>query len=262
MIDKLFEIRGSLNKRTIQILQVSGFVFFIILWIFLSSSGIIPRAILPPLGEALGSFKELHFENELIRNLFYSLKLNYLGYIVAIAVCIPIGFVVGLFPIFNGMFQKQIDAIRFIPLTATTGIFIVAFGIGTGMKTLFLAFGIIVYLLPIVVQRVKEVEMVYQQTAFTLGATKWQMIKSVFFPSVISKLSDDIRVIVAISWTYIIIAEMINSEGGVGSMLYLASRQSRIDKVFAILITIILIGFLQDKLFKWADKKLFAFKHL
>ena len=188
--------------------------------------------------------------------------LNVFGYIEAVLVCVPLGFLIGLFPFFKGLFSRQVDAIRFIPLTAITGLFIVWFGIEDTMKIQFLAFGIAVYLLPVVVQRIDQVEKVYQQTAFTLGASKWQTIRTVFFPAVFSKLFDDIRVLVAISWTYIIVAEMVNKTGGIGAMLYSAARQSRIDKVFALLFLIILVGFIQDKIFKAVDKYLFPYKHV
>jgi len=188
--------------------------------------------------------------------------LNVAGYVEAVAICLPLGFLIGLFPLFKGLFSRQVDAIRFIPLTAITGLFIVWFGIEDTMKIQFLAFGIIVYLLPVVVQRVESVENVYQQTAFTLGASTWETIRTVFFPAVFSKLFDDIRVLVAISWTYIIVAEMVNKTGGIGAMLYSAARQSRIDKVFALLFLIILVGFIQDKIFKALDRKLFPYKHV
>ena len=77
---------------------------------------------------------------------------------------------------FREMFKKHIDSVRFLPITALTGIFIFWFGIGNNMK--------------------------------------------VFIPSVLSELFDDIRVLVAISWTYIIIAEMLNMNRGVGAALY------------------------------------------
>ena len=64
------------------------------------------------------------------------------------------------------------------------------------------------------------------------------------------------------SWTYIIIAEMLNNAGGIGSMIWMVSRQSRIDKVFALLFVIIFIGFVQDKIFKYFDKKIFKFKYI
>ena len=181
---------------------------------------------------------------------------------MAFLISIPIGFLLALIPLFNGLFSRVVDAVRFIPLTAVTGIFIMWFGLGSQMKVFFLAFGIIVYLIPVVVQRVKEVETVHLRTVFTLGATNWQTIRTVYMPYVFSKLIDDIRVLTAISWTYITIAEMLNKGGGLGELIWMAKRQSRIDKAFAILIVIVLIGLLQDKIFVLLDRLLFPYKHL
>jgi NitT/TauT family transport system permease protein len=190
------------------------------------------------------------------------LYLNLAGYLLAVLIAIPIGFLIGLFPLFKALFSRNVDALRFVPLTAVTGLFIAWFGLGSSMKVTFLAFGIIVYLLPVVVQRILEVEDVYVQTAYTLGATKWQRIKSVFIPAVLSRVSDDIRVLVAISWTYIIVTEVVNANsGGIGALAFKMARQSQIDKVFAILLVIIIVGFLQDLLFKLIDRLLFDFKY-
>ena len=60
---------------------------------------------------------------------------------------------------------------------------------------------------------------------------------------------------------HIIIAELVNKSGGIGALAYVSARQSRIDKVFAILFVIILIGFVQDKLFTKLDKVLFPHKY-
>jgi NitT/TauT family transport system permease protein len=186
-----------------------------------------------------------------------------MGYLEAIVVALPLGFALGLSTKVRAMTERLITSFRFLPLSTLTGLFIAWFGIGSEFRVQFLAFGIFVYLLPVVVQRIDEVEEVYLQTIQTLGATKWQAIRRVYIPSVLSRISDDARVLVAISWTYIIIAEVINtSDGGIGALAYMAGRQSRVDKVFALLVVIVLIGFLQDKIFRWADRKLFKFKHL
>jgi len=219
-------------------------------------------AVLPSPLSVLKSFKELHTQDFLIINSLQSVKLNLLGYVVAIGISIPLGFVLGLIPLFRGLFSRIFDSFRFIPLTAVTGIFVVWFGLGNEMKVSFLAFGIIVYLVPVVVQRIDEVKDVYLKTVFTLGATDWQTIKSVYFPAVISKLSDDIRVLTAISWTYITIAEMLNRSGGIGELIWIARRQSRIDKAFAVLIVIVLIGVVQDRIFLWMDRTFFSYKYM
>jgi NitT/TauT family transport system permease protein len=171
----------------------------------------------------------------LITNIFRSLGLNLAGYVEAIVISLGIGFIVGLYPLFRGMFNRQVDAFRYVPLTAVTGLFITWFGLGIEMKTHFLAFGILIYLLPIVVQRIDEVEDVFLKTVYTLGATDWQTIRSVYIPAVMSRLWDDIRVLTAISWTYIIIAESLGNQGGLGSLIYrVGQRQGNVGAIFAI----------------------------
>lgn len=218
--------------------------------------------LLPRPDQTIASYPKLIKDEQLIANTLKSVWLNLQGYYWAILLSIPIGFLIGLFPLFRGLFSKQVDAMRYLPLTAVTGLFILWFGIEDTMKVAFLAFGIIVYLLPVVVQRIDEVKDVYLKTVYTLGATDWQTVKSVYIPSVMSKLMDDIRVLTAISWTYIIIAELLNRQGGgIGAMIYIKARQGQTEKVFALLIIIILIGFLQDRLFVYLDKRLFPHKY-
>lgn len=217
--------------------------------------------LLPTPLSVFKSFPSLFKSDELVANASKSIWLNIQGYVWAVLVAIPLGFLIALFPLFRGLLSRQVDAMRFLPLTALTGLFIIWFGIEDEMKVAFLAFGIIVYLLPVVVQRVYEVQDVYLKTVFTLGATDWQTIKTVYIPSVMARLMDDIRVLTAISWTYIIIAELVVRAGGIGSLIYIKSRQGQIPKVFAILIVIILIGLLQDLIFVYITKRLFPHKH-
>ena len=146
-------------------------------------------------------------------------------------------------------------------MVAVTGIFIQWFGIDSNMKINFLAFGILIFLLPVVVQRIDEVKDVYLKTVYTLGASDWQTIRTVYFPSVISRLFDDIRILTAISWTYLIVAEMIASQGGIGALSFAVRRQGRIDKLFALLLLFIVIGILQDLIFKYLDKEFFPYKY-
>ena len=220
-----------------------------------------PRALPKPFN-VLTAYGELFRDNNLIRNMFFSVGLNLAGYIEAILISVPIGFMIGLYPLFKGMFQSQVDAIRYIPLTALIGVFIVWFGTQTPMKYHFLAFGIIIYMLPVIVQRIRDVNDVYLKTVYTLGANDWQTIRTVYFPAVMSKFMDDIRVLTAISWTYIIVIEGVGSEGGLGDLIYRAGqRQARVDKVFAVLLLIIVIGMLTDRIFVALDKVFFPHKY-
>jgi ABC-type nitrate/sulfonate/bicarbonate transport system permease component len=246
------------------IFGILGAAFTLGVWI-LATSGETPLfpAALPSPFKVLSSIPELVTDNELFKNLGFSIGLNLSGYLEAILITIPVGFIIGLFKYTRWGFQKQVDAFRYVPLTALTIVFMVLFGaIGAPMKIHFLAFGILIYLLPVMVQRIDEVNDVYLKTVHTLGATDWQTIRTVYFPSVVSRLSDDIRVLTAISWTYIIVAETFALQGGIGALIYTAGfRQGRFDKVFALLVIIMVIGVIQDKIFLWLDRQFFPFKY-
>ena len=252
---------GEIDSRSSTLIGIFGFVLIIAIWFVITTFGGISTRILPTPQSVLLSFGELQQNYGIGQNVLYSVKLNLMGYIEALVISIPLGFIIGLFPFMRSLLSKWVDAVRFVPLTAVTGLFIGWFGIEFGMKSHFLAFGIIIYLLPIIVQRIDEVQKIHLQTAYTVGANNWYTFKKVYFPSVMSRISDDIRVITAISWTYIIVAELINKELGVGALIYQGIKQTRIEWVFAVLILIVLVGYLQDQLFKWVDFKLFPFKY-
>jgi len=217
---------------------------------------IYPMVPLP--SEVVKSYPALVKKDALFANALRSIWLNLQGYFWAIFLCIPLGLLIGLVPLFRGLFSKPVDALRYVPLTALIGVFIIWFGIYDEMKVAFLAFGIIVFLLPTVIQRVDEVEDVYLSTVFTLGASKWQTIRTVYLPAVLSRVIEDIRVLTAVSWTYIIVAEYINKDGGgLGALIYIKRRLQQVPDMFAIILVIVLIGFLQDMIFVYLSKRLF-----
>lgn len=261
LFEDLFTLRGKLSTEVSSFLSFAGIVFLVLIWQLVCMSGYVNAQILPSPLAVVSSLKELYFDDALLINTVYSIKLNILGYIEAIAICLPLGFFIGLFPIFREMFNKILNSVRFLPLPPMMGLFIVWFGIESNMKVQFLTLGIIVYLLPVVVECVQEVDETYIQTIQTLSNSKWVAIRKVFIPAVLSAVSTQIMVLVAISWTYITVAELVNKTGGIGALAFVASRQSRIDKVFAILLIIILIGYIQDLIMRFLDKQFFPHKY-
>jgi NitT/TauT family transport system permease protein len=271
---KLFELGGEVDDKTVLFLQILGWVLLFMIWYIIAELNMIPNTILPhPISHTyvnnngdmitkgvLYSFKEFFIERNGIYHIGYSLFINIMGYIIATIGAITMGFIIGLIPFLRHLISKQIDALRFLPLPSTTGIFMAIFGMGIFLKINFLAFGIFIYLLPTVIQRIYDTEKVHLQTIYTLGANNWHKLKYVYFPSVLSRVSNDIMVLVAISWTYIVIIEVIGNVGGLGGLTAVAER-GRVDLVYCLLILIIFIGFIQDKLLRKLDKQIFKFKY-
>lgn len=223
--------------------------------------------LLPPPHEVLGVIPGMIRDDDGLRgsvlyHAWVSIWRNLQGYFWAVFFSLLIGIPVAISTLGRALFSRLIDVLRYVPLTALIVVWFLIFSAEQkeAFKISFLAFGILVYLLPVVMQRIWETEDVYLKTAYTLGASDWQLIKSVYLPALMSKLIDDIRVLTAISWTYIIIAESYYRDVGLGSYIYLMDRFGDKSRVFAVLLIIVLIGFLQDQLFAYMNRRLFPYR--
>ena len=149
----MFRLRGDLTKSQSLVLSIIGAAIFLGIWIILTmgANPILKPATLPSPMRVLTSYSDLLKDNDLVQNTFKSIGLNLSGYVIALLISLPLGFLIGLTPFVRGLFQKTVEAVRFVPLTATVGLFIVWFGIGTSMKSIFMAFGILIFFLPVVV---------------------------------------------------------------------------------------------------------------
>jgi NitT/TauT family transport system permease protein len=248
-------------KKNLSLLQIAGWITLFIIWYLITNYGLINTHVLPTPQKTWNAFKEMRRDDDLGKNILFSVRINLLGYLKCIVGAIIFGFAIGLNPRIRKMFSHQVSALRFVPITAMMGIFIAISGLTINTKINFLAFGIWVYLVPVVVQRIDEVSATHLQMMKTLGASAWQTLIHVQWRSVISRLSDDIRILVGISWTYIIVAELAGIQGGLGSLIFLGERQSNVGKVYAVIFIIIAIGIVQDALFKLFDRLFFKFKY-
>ena len=266
---ELFKFGGEIDNKTNVIISILGAIILIAIWHLLTYSGtIISHKILPTPESVLLGFRTLFIDEGILKEIVYSVRLNLLGYVYALIIAIPLGFIIGIYPLPKSLFQRYVDSIRYLPIPTISGIFITIFGLGFGMKASFLAFGILIYILPFVVQKVNDLQnpsndkdYVYLQTIKTLGANNLQKFTKVYFPYVMGRVSTDIINITAVTWTYIVICELLNKEGGVGAMIYTLNRQSRIPEMYGALFIIILIGITQDFLLRKLDKLCFPYKY-
>ena len=257
-----FELRGKMSKSSRIRIGLIGLAVIIFLWWLAVTLKIFNPRIIPTPFAIIGCLPELVQRDNMFYHLFLTVFMNAMSWIEGAAIALPIGFTIGLFPLFSALFGGYIQATRYIPLTATIVLFMAAFGIYMFMKVQFLTFAILVYLITAVVFRVQEVPQVYVDAVKTLGANRWQTIKTVFIPQVLSRVFTDFINIVAISWTYAIYVELINKqEGGMGALIYnLYFRQNETEKLYALILVMVAVGFLFDLLLRLVDRKLFPFK--
>jgi NitT/TauT family transport system permease protein len=251
------KVREPVTLRTSKLLAVAGLATFIVVWCVLSYGNIVPTIILPSPTEVLRAFPVLHFEEALVRSAWGSFRRVTLGFALAGAVAIPLGIVMGTFPVVKHFFNPLLDPLRFLPISALVPLFIVWFGIDELQKIVFLFVGIFVYMLPLVVEAVDNVDEVYLQTATTLGATRGQLIRHVLIPGSLPAIGEALRVMNGIGWTYVIMAEVINARYGLGYLITTAGKRSHVDQIFALVLVILAIGVATDWVIRQINRALF-----
>lgn len=252
------EVREEISNPSRRSLALAGLAAFLGIWAVLSYGGIVPSVILPSPTEVVQAIPYLHFEEALVRSAIASLYRVALGFLLAAAVAIPLGILMGTFPPVKHFCAPVLDPLRFLPISAIVPLFIVWFGIEDLQKVMFLFVGIVVYMLPLVVEAVERVEDVYLQTATTLGASRWQLVWHVLVPGSSPAIGEALRVMNGIGWTYVIMAEVVNAPSGLGHLITVSQRYGHMDRMFALVLLILLIGVLTDQLIALANQRLFA----
>ena len=253
----LLTIRKEVSPRIRWIFAFISWGIVVLIWIALTYWSKLHFSLPRPLG-VIQAFGKLWTEYDLLGNVFMSWWRIAQAFFWCAVFAIPLGILMssyrGLFELINPVAAPM----RAMPLTAFLPAFIALFGIDETMKVAFLWFGMFFYLLAVVVEEANRVDNALLETAYTLGANQAQVLWLVFrasFPAIFSSF----RILYGIGWTYVILAEMVNSRKGVGYMVEAARKVLDFERVYAGIIAIgiaaflfrFLLTFLEARLFPW-----------
>jgi NitT/TauT family transport system permease protein len=257
---ELFALRSPIPRLTAIILGFIAPALLFGVWCFLSYGGYAPADFLPSPTEVVRGTLQLFIQYDLWGAILTSTRRIVLAFLLASAIALPLGVLMGAFEPINRFFEPIVAPLRYMPISAFIPLLILWFGIYEKQKIAFLFLGVFVYLLPVVVSSIRLVPEELVQTALTLGASKFQVIRTVLVPAALPEIFDSFRVMNAIAWTYVILAEAVNPEYGLGYMVELARTHQKASWSFAGLLVIGGIGLLTDFLIRTLSAMLFRWR--
>ncbi|HEY6967940.1 MAG TPA: ABC transporter permease [Candidatus Angelobacter sp.] len=255
----LFSIRKEVPATVRWTLATLAWVVVVGVWAILTHWEFVNRFSVPTPLEVVKAFPALWKESELLRNVAVSWWRIGQAFFWCAVVAIPLGLLMASFRWVHDFVNPVAAPMRSMPITAFLPAFIGLFGIEERMKVIFLWFGMFFYLLAVVVEEVNRVDNALLDTAYTLGAKKRQVLWLMFraaFPGIFSSF----RILYDIGWTYVILAEIINRNGGVGAMIQSAEQFHRPDLVYAGIIAIGVAAFLFRALLTFLERILFPWQ--
>jgi len=257
---RVFALREPLPRTTAMALGLLAPALVIGAWCLLSYGGFAPPDFLPSPTETVRGTLQLFIQYDLLGSILVSTRRIGIAFLLASAVALPLGILMGSFDVINRFFEPVVAPLRYMPISAFIPLLILWFGIYEEQKIAFLFLGVFVYLLPVVVTAIRLVPEELIQTALTLGASRWQVVRTVLLPAALPEIFDSFRVMNAISWTYVILAEAVNPEHGLGYMVELARTHQKASWSFAGLLVIGGIGLLTDTLIRLVSSLLFRWR--
>ncbi len=253
--------------RPVRLLMGVGTVALVVLVWFLLTLGATPesRAISPSLlpspGEVVRSIPALA-ERGLFDSILATLWRVVAGFLLAIAVGMPLGILAGAYRLFDAASAPLAIFGRNIPIAALIPLTILWFGIDETQKVFFIFIATVPFVFGVTVNAIAGVHDRYVETAQTLGARERQVIFKVLIPLALPDIFDQLRQLFGLAFGYIMLAELINAKEGLGYLLSTSQRRGLSEHIFLILIVIGLLAYLIDRVLMRLQKELFPYREV
>ena len=196
----------------------------------------------------------------LAEHLGYSLFRVIGGFFFGALLGIPLGYAMGLNGWFRGWFDPIVEFMRPVPPLALIPLVIIWFGIGEVGKIILLFLAALWIMAIAARSGVSGVRITKVHAAYSLGASKWQIMRHVIIPNSLPDIFTGARVAMGVCWGTVVAAELVAASQGAGMMIMVASKFTLTDIVIMGIILIGIIGFGIDMLMRWAERWLVPWK--
>jgi len=256
-IEDFFTPREPISRGLYLILALGSFAFFLVIWSVLTYGGLIDPLFLPSPGRVFQAGWDLFVDFNFTTDILNSVYRVMVGFIVAALIGVPLGLVMGTFKVAEAITEPVVGFIRYMPASAFIPLFILWLGIGDVEKIAIIFVGSFFQLVLMVAVVAKNVHKDLLETAYTLGAKRFQVIRKVLLPASLPGIVETLRIIVGWAWTYIIVAELVASASGIGYMIISSQRMLRTGNIIFGILAIGVLGLITDYFFKWIYNRLF-----
>ncbi len=259
--DASWAVRGTLDGRSYLAIAALGFASLVGGWWLLAASGLVDAVFLPAPDAVARRLYAWLGDGGLLADIRVSLGRVLGGFSLALVMAVPLGLYIGTFRPLQAFFEPLMEFARYLPAVAFVPLVLLWVGIGEAAKIALIWIGTFFQMVLMVSDNIRQVPMAQIEAAQTLGAGRGEVLSRVIFRSALPGIVDTLRVTLGWAWTYLVVAELVAANSGLGYAILRAQRFLQTDKIFVGILLIGLLGLLFDQGFRLLHRRAFPWLH-
>jgi taurine transport system permease protein len=258
------EAYGAPGQGASAVISVITVVILLALWWLITAFGYIKPLFLPAPAAVVAQFVDVASDgfggSTLLEHALWSLYRVFAAFLLACVTAVPVGIAMGVNRVFRGIFDPPIEFYRPIPPLAYLPLIIIWFGIGDLGKVILIYLAVFAPLALNARAGVRSVSIEQIHAAYSLGATRLQVIRHVILPAALPEILTGMRIGIGFGWTTLVAAEMVAATAGLGFMVLNAAEFLRSDVVIMGIVVIGALAYLFDLLMRKVERRLVPWK--
>jgi NitT/TauT family transport system permease protein/taurine transport system permease protein len=243
-------VRGSAGRYRTALLSGASLLIAFAIWQLFSTFIFNPFLIPPPL-DVIRTAVPMLLSGEILTDVSISMVRVLVGFVTGSVAGILLGVLLGRIRLLHDLLDPIMELLRYLSPTAMIPIAVIWFGIGEMSKYFLIFWGTFFIVLVNTTAGVWRAPMTRQRAAECLGAGHLQIFALVVIPSAVPYIVTGMRVAMASSFMSIIPAEILAADSGIGYLLQKSSLLLQTNRIFVALLTICILGFAVDRLFRF-----------
>jgi NitT/TauT family transport system permease protein len=256
-------IYGPAPRRGMMALSIGSFVLLLAAWWFASALHLASDQFLPSPTDVFNQLVDLAKAGTLWSDTVASVRRITVGFLLATAFALPIGALIGVYRWVDAAIEPPVGFIRYMPAVAFIPLTIVWVGIDENQKYLMVFIGTFFQQVLMVQDNFRRVPREYVEIGYTLGMREPNILRRIVFPAAAPQVWDTLRITLGWAWTYLVVAELVAAQSGLGYRTLVAQRFFQTDEIFGVILVIGFLGLIFDqsmrlvghRLFRWSESK-------
>ncbi|MGX7871631.1 ABC transporter permease [Mesorhizobium sp. ORM6] len=250
-------IGAPIARSRFLMIAVAVFVGLGLAWWAATGLEWVKPIFLPSPGSVATQIAKLVADGTLWLDLRASIYRISIGFLLASALSIPIGVLIGSFRSWEAGIEPLVDFIRYMPVVAFVPLSILWAGTGDTQKFLIIFIGTFFQQVLMIMDNVKRVPSDFIGLGRTLGLPDRNILTRIVVPSALPGIWDTLRISLGWAWTWLVLAELVAATSGLGYRITVSQRYFQTNTIIGYILLLGVLGLITDQVMKALEKVLF-----